>query len=71
MESSDYSNCPKNVVGCGGYKTFTIKSLKPGRTKLKLTYLSHDDLVDRQIVYDIEVDDNYIIHESHKEYNLE
>ena len=66
-DTYDYSDCPSDIVGCGGYRIFTVKSLKPGTTKLELTYLSHDDLLDKKVIYDIYVDDNYIIHENHEE----
>lgn len=64
-ESYDYGNCPLDVDGCAGYEVFTIKSLKPGYTKLELTYLDHNNVVLKKIIYDIRVDENYIIHESH------
>ena len=66
-ESYDYSRCPLDVDGCGGYAVFTIKSMKPGHTKLELTYKNYDDLLDRKVIYDIYVDDNYIIHETHED----
>lgn len=64
---SDYGDCPKDIVGCGGYRIFKIKSLRPGKTKVRLKYLDCNDKVDRTMVYDIYVDHNYIIHETHKE----
>lgn len=64
---TDYSNCPANIVGCGGKRIFNVNSIKPGRTELSLKYIGPDNLVDKKIVYDIWVDDDYIIHEKNIE----
>ena len=65
---SDYSNCPQDAVGCGGTKIFTVISLKPGQTKLVLEYIGPNGvIVDKKVVYDIIVDEYYIIHEKHQE----
>ena len=64
---SDYSNCPRDVDGCGGTKIFTISSVQPGHTTVEFQYVSHDDEIDKRIVYEIIVDDEYTIHENHEE----
>ena len=67
---TDYSNCPWGVAGCGGYRIYTIKSLRPGKTTVELNYVSHDKSIDTKVIYYIWVDDKYIIHETHEEKRL-
>lgn len=60
---SDYSNCPRDVDGCGGEKIFTISSVQPGHTTVEFQYVGPDEEIDKIIVYEIIVDDKYTIHE--------
>ena len=64
---TDYSNCPPDVDGCGGHRIFTVSSLKPGKTELELDYIGTDNLTDEKVIYNIIVDEEYIIHEKHEE----
>ncbi len=65
-ETTDYSNCPPDVAGCGGKKIYTIKGLKPDKTTLSLDYTSipHGN-TDKTAVYEITVDKDLNITETH------
>ncbi len=66
-ESSDYSKCPSDVDGCGGEKIYKVKALKSGKVRLSLEYKSsaHSDYETKTAVYDITVNKDLSITESH------
>lgn len=66
-ESSDYSNCPDDVVGCGGKRIYEIKGLKEGKVILTLNYsfLGRMENDVETAVYEITVDKNLNITETH------
>ena len=62
---TDYSNCPKDVDGCGGKITFTVTPLKEGEVTINFNLTSHSDEVDETVIYNIKVDNNLKISETH------
>lgn len=62
---TDYSNCPKDVDGCGGKITFTVTPLKEGEVTINFNLTSPSDEVDETVIYNIKVDNNLKISETH------
>ena len=66
LESYDDSNCPKDVVGCGGEVIYTVTGLKPGKVTLSLEYKFVDgSRMEYNAIYEITVNDDLSISEEH------
>lgn len=65
-ETYDDNGCGKSD-GCGGYKVYIVKGLKEGRTTLTLTKknVARNTIIEK-VEYEIEVDKNLNITESHQ-----
>ena len=61
----DYSSCPKDVDGCGGEIIFTIKPLKEGEVTINFNLTAPNDEVDKIVIYNIKVDKDLKIEETH------
>ena len=68
-QSYDDSACEPNSDGCGGQRIYTVKALKPGKVTLNLEYAYFVDpketTYNKTAVYEIVVDDDLNITESH------
>lgn len=66
-EYSQNENCAKEAVGCGGTQTLKITPLKEGKVILYLTYKRswEETEYDKTATYEITVDKNLKISESH------
>ena len=62
---TDYSNCPKDVDGCGGKIIYTVTPLKEGEVTINFNLTSPHDDVDEIVIYNIKVDNNLKISETH------
>ena len=58
-------NCGDND-GCPGYEIFTITATAPGEVTLTLTYKYHDGTTEDELVYNISIDKDLRITETHK-----
>ncbi len=65
-EKYESGSCGKDSDGCGGSKIYTIKSKKAGKTKIIFTKTIQGKVVSK-ITYNIDVDKNLNIKESHTE----
>ena len=66
--TDDYiSDCDDNQDGCGGKNIYTIKPLKEGKTSITFNYRStyEKGVPEETIVYDVVVDKNLNISETH------
>ena len=61
----DYSNCPKDVDGCGGTIIFTVKALKEGKATVTFNLTSPSNEIDRTVIYDLTIHDDLGISETH------
>ena len=62
---TDYSDCPKDVDGCGGEIIYTVTPLKEGEVTINFNLTSPSDEVDEIVIYNIKVDSNLKISETH------
>ena len=62
---SDYSNCPKDTVGCGGKMIFRIKPLKEGNATIIFTLTSFRGDTSGTVTYNIKVSKDLKISETH------
>lgn len=68
ISKSYKTNCPSDVSGCGGENVYTIKPLKEGKTTITFKYARswEQSEYDLDAIYEIEVDKDLNINETHK-----
>ena len=69
-ERYDGGTCSSDAEGCGGSKVYIIKGVKEGKTKIIFTKTVKGKTTNK-ITYNIEVDKNLNIKESHTEKEYE
>ena len=65
----DYSSCPEDVDGCGGQIIYNIKPLKEGEVTVTFEWVSTSGEPDEAYTYNIKVDNNLKISETHTKTN--